>query len=332
MLRKNNGEASDFIGDVKFAQNANPCNKTARQRYEDLKKRKCNEEKNFIEDMRNLRKENACKKFSCIPTKKCMMKVGMHDGDDRNIQHHLMGMNINNNGRVTNQEGYTYRETDIKDNERYFEALRKGEVLEQNVATKIAEHALMAYGNPVSFDGSPSGYPLLNCEVKNLPCPEPTPCKKADPLKYDIGISSDGIEIKNNLSELVRAGNYNTVVDTRQERMDQYIDLTGKALDKAREALRQRNEATQELKNLRGLETPGQEMGQEKAGLGAPSGAGGARPGAGAMPAWVQNDADRQAVREARQQMTPEGAKQWSNEQAQMRKQAQQAQEKKRII
>ena len=108
MLRKNNGEAIDLIGDVKFQMDNNTCNKTARQRYEDMKKRKCREEKQFIAEMRDLRKEGACKQYSCIPTKKCMMKVGMHDGDDRNIEHHLIGMKLNNNNRITFRNKYTY--------------------------------------------------------------------------------------------------------------------------------------------------------------------------------------------------------------------------------
>ncbi len=193
MLRTDNGSVLEYSTNINYKMGGKTCYKGTKAR--------CRDGVSELEQMRDLHRKNACAVHSCVPMKKCMAKVGMHDSNGNFLTQEFIGTNTTPNLRVGgNQIGYVYQEKSFADSDALFEALRNNDV-NHNVATKLAEHNSSLYGKDTTWDGQASGYFCVKCPPKSKPCPTAKPCKKADPFNAPIGLGSDVIEARENLRD-----------------------------------------------------------------------------------------------------------------------------------
>lgn len=224
MLRTQQSTVLDNSRNIKYARPGGKKCVNKRQELQKIRKGSCDTNADAARQLDDLHRQNACKEHSCVPMKKCMAKVGLHDSNGNFLTNELITANLDANMRVNNQIGYVYQEKSISNVNSLADALRAENPLAQSVATKIAQSNAELYGKPHAWDGSDHGYFCVKCEDKPKPCPRVV-CKKADPLfNPDLGIGSDGMEAKRDLLEANKATNFHrrlvtakaTGVGTRQ--------------------------------------------------------------------------------------------------------------------
>ena len=215
MLRTQNTTVLENSSNIKYAPvKGKKCvRKEDEQRI--IKKRSCDPNADAVKILDDMHRENACKVHSCVPLKKCMAKVGLHDSNGNYLTNELITANLTANLRTgSNQIGYVYQEKSINDSNALAAALRANNPIAASVADKIARSNAELYGKPHAWDGSDQGYFCVKCPPKPKPCPRNI-CKKADPLfNPEIGIGSDGLEAKRDLREINNAQNFQVRLET----------------------------------------------------------------------------------------------------------------------
>ena len=216
MLRSQKSTVLDNSKNIKYARPAGKKCVTKTQEERKIRVGSCDVNADNARKLDDLHRQNACKEHSCVPIKKCMAKVGLHDSNGNFLTNELITANLDGNLRVNNQIGYVYQEKSITSSDSLANALRAGQPIAQSVATKIAQSNAELYGKPHAWDGSDHGYFCVKCPPKKKPCPKNI-CKKADPLfNPEIGIGSDGLESKRDLLEANRAQNFQQRLETAQ--------------------------------------------------------------------------------------------------------------------
>lgn len=202
MLRVDNGNYLSHSKNIVHAKK--PLDKciTRRQEFNRIRKAACDPIRDEIKAMEDFHRQNACQVHSCVPLKKCMAKVGLHDSNGNFLTNELITANLDSNLRTaTNQIGYVYQEKQLASLDAINDALRANNPIAASIADKIARSNAELYGKPHAWDGSDMGYFCVECPEKPKPCPRDI-CKKADPLfNPEIGIGSDGMEAKRSLRE-----------------------------------------------------------------------------------------------------------------------------------
>jgi len=198
MLRVDNGSIKEHSPNINYASTGKKkCYKPTAETI-----MKSDKHVDQIKELNDLHRKNACAVHTCIPQKKCMAKVGLHDSNGNYLTREMIGMNVKADlSTGGNQIGYVYQEKSISDVDRMYQALRDGNGLSQSVATKLAERNAELYGNPHTWDGQHSGYFCVKCPPTPKPCPPPTKYKKADPFNAPIGLGSDVNEARDNLRD-----------------------------------------------------------------------------------------------------------------------------------
>ena len=198
MLRVDNGSVMEHSNNITYASTkGKKCKKVTIETV-----MKSDKHVDAIKEIQDLQRRNACAVHSCIPQKKCMAKVGLHDSNGNYLTKEMIGMNVTRSlSTGGNQIGYVYQEKSISDVDRMYQALRDGTGISHSVATKLAERNAELYGKPHTWDGQHSGYFCVKCPPKPKPCPPPTKYKKADPFNAPIGLGSDVIEARDNLRD-----------------------------------------------------------------------------------------------------------------------------------
>ncbi len=214
MLRVDNGSFLENSSKINYA--SRPANRCVSRRMEvqKIEKAACDKNADVVKQLDQFHRNNACQVHTCVPQKKCMAKVGLHDSNGNFLTQALVGANVDANLRVGgNQVGYVYQEKSINDSNALANALRAENPIAASVATRIAQSNAELYGKPHAWDGSDHGYFCVKgCPKQPKPCPRDV-CKKADPLfNPELGIGSDGLEMKQSL----RANNEAQVFRQRQ--------------------------------------------------------------------------------------------------------------------
>lgn len=214
MLRVDNGSFLENSSKINYA--SRPANRCVSRRMEvqKIEKAACDKNADVVKQLDQFHRNNACQVHTCVPQKKCMAKVGLHDSNGNFLTQALVGANMDANLRVGgNQVGYVYQEKTINDSNALANALRAENPIAASIATRVAQSNAELYGKPHAWDGSDHGYFCVKgCPKQEKPCPRDV-CKKADPLfNPDLGIGSDGLEMKQSL----RANNEAQVFRQRQ--------------------------------------------------------------------------------------------------------------------
>jgi hypothetical protein len=203
MLRVDNGSFLENSSNINYAKR--PANKcvTRREEVRKIERAACDKNADAVKLLDQFHRDNACQVHTCVPQKKCMAKVGLHDSNGNFLTKELVGANLNANLRVGgNQIGYVYQEKSINNVSALADALRANNPVAASVAQKIAQSNAELFGKPHAWDGSDHGYFCVDdCPKQPKPCPRNV-CKKADPLfNPELGIGSDGLEAKQSLRE-----------------------------------------------------------------------------------------------------------------------------------
>jgi len=195
MLRVDNSNSLAYNPNVVYNTRSNKCKKEA-------KRPPCNAKSDY-EIMNDFKRNNACQVYSCVPTKKCMAKVGQHDSNGNFLRKEYIGMNIKADMNVGgNQIGYVYQEKTLVDPASLLQArAENGDRKIHSIATLQALRNSEIYGSSTTWDGNHSGYFCVKCPPAPKPCPAPSKCKKADPFNSPIGLGSDAIEARANLQD-----------------------------------------------------------------------------------------------------------------------------------
>lgn len=218
MLRVDNGNFEKHSGNVSYDFMKKPADKCKerREEYEKMRKAKCEPHKDDIEMLNDMHRRNACKVHYCVPTKKCMAKVGLHDANGNFLTQSLVSANLDTNMRINNQIGYVYQEKTLVDNDALINALRQQNPLGASVAQKIQQSNNELFGKPHAWDGTDMGYFCVpDCPKRPAPpCPL-NKCKKPDPIFHpEVGIGSDGLEARRNLREINMGRNFQVRLET----------------------------------------------------------------------------------------------------------------------
>ena len=228
MLRVDNGSFLENSSKINYA--SRPANKCVSRRAEvqKIEKAACDKNADAVKRLDQFHRDNACQVHTCVPQKKCMAKVGLHDSNGNYLYSSLVGANVDANLRVGgNQIGYVYQEKSINNTDALASALRANNPVAASVATRIAQSNAELYGKPHAWDGSDHGYFCVDdCPKQPKPCPRDI-CKKADPLfNPELGIGSDGLEAKMNLREANEAGIFQRRLVTAQVEQPQKVEMT----------------------------------------------------------------------------------------------------------
>jgi len=216
MLRTSNSEIENHNSNINYAKR--PADKcvTRREEYEKLRKASCDPNAEPIKLLNQMHREASCKTHYCVPTKKCMAKVGLHDGNGNFLTQSLVSANLDSNMRINNQIGYVYQERTLVDSDALINALRNNNPIGASVAQKIQLSNNELFGKPHAWDGTDTGYHCVNeCPARpKPPCPRNV-CKKGDPLfNPELGIGSDGLEAKRDLREINMGRNFQVRLET----------------------------------------------------------------------------------------------------------------------
>ncbi len=203
MLRVDNGSFLENSKNITYAKTRENKCATKRQQVVQMERRACDPNADAVKLLDDFHRKNACSVHTCVPQKKCMAKVGLHDSNGNFLYSSLVGANLQANLRTGgNQVGYVYQEKSINNTDALADALRNNNPVAAGIASKIAQSNAELYGKPHAWDGSDHGYFCVKCPPKPKPCPRDV-CKKADPLfNPTLGIGSDGLEAKQNLREI----------------------------------------------------------------------------------------------------------------------------------
>ena len=228
MLRVDNGSFLENSSKINYA--SRPANKCVSRRAEvqKIEKAACDKNADAVKMLDQFHRDNACQVHTCVPQKKCMAKVGLHDSNGNFLYSSLVGANVDANLRVGgNQVGYVYQEKSINNTDALASALRANNPVAASVATKIAQSNAELYGKPHAWDGSDHGYFCVDdCPKQPKPCPRDI-CKKADPLfNPELGIGSDGLEAKMSLREANEAGIFQARLETAKVEQPQKVEMT----------------------------------------------------------------------------------------------------------
>ena len=218
MLRVDNGNVEKHSGNISYDFKSKPIDKctTRREEYDKIRKASCEPQKTAVQQLNDMHRENACKVHYCVPTKKCMAKVGLHDANGNFLTQSLVSANLDGNMRINNQIGYVYQEKTLVDNDALLKALRERNPLGVSVAQKIQQSNNELFGKPHAWDGTDMGYFCVpDCPKRPMPpCPKPK-CKKPDPIFHpEVGIGSDGLEARRNLREINMGRNFQVRLET----------------------------------------------------------------------------------------------------------------------
>ncbi len=203
MLRVDNGSFLENSKNITYAKTRENKCATKRQQVVQMERRACDPNADAVKLLDDFHRKNACSVHTCVPQKKCMAKVGLHDSNGNFLYSSLVGANLQANLRTGgNQVGYVYQEKSINNADALADALRANNPVAAGIASKIAQSNAELYGKPNAWDGSDQGYFCVKCPPKPKPCPRVV-CKKADPLfNPTLGIGSDGLEAKQSLREI----------------------------------------------------------------------------------------------------------------------------------
>lgn len=203
MLRVDNGSFLENSKNITYAKTRENKCATKRQQVVQMERRACDPNADAVKLLDDFHRKNACSVHTCVPQKKCMAKVGLHDSNGNFLYSSLVGANLQANLRTGgNQVGYVYQEKSINNADALADALRANNPVAAGIASKIAQSNAELYGKPHAWDGSDHGYFCVKCPPKPKPCPRVV-CKKADPLfNPTLGIGSDGLEAKQSLREI----------------------------------------------------------------------------------------------------------------------------------
>ena len=203
MLRVDNGSFLENSKKINYAKR--PADKCIQRKEEVEAKRKaaCDPNADAVKMLDDFHRKNACSVHTCVPQKKCMAKVGLHDSNGNFLYEGIVGTNMTPNLRVGgNQIGYVYQEKSINNFDALADALRENNPVGASVAMKVAQSNAELFGKPHAWDGSDMGHFCVKCPPIEKPCPREI-CKKADPLfNPEIGMGSDGLQAKEDLREL----------------------------------------------------------------------------------------------------------------------------------
>ena len=195
MLRVDNSNSLAYNPNVVYNTRSNKCKKQD--------KRPPCDAKSDYEIMNDFKRNNACQVYSCVPTKKCMAKVGQHDSNGNFLRQEYIGMNIKADMNVGgNQIGYVYQEKTLVDPAELLQArAENGDRKIHSIATLQALRNSEIYGSSTTWDGNHTGYFCVKCKPAPKPCSGPSVCKKSDPFNAPIGLGSDAIEARANLQD-----------------------------------------------------------------------------------------------------------------------------------
>lgn len=207
MLRTQNTNVLENSPNIVYAKKTTHKCVERRDEYDKIRKRSCDKPADNVKILDDFHRNNACHVKTCIPQKKIMAKVGLHDANGNFLTNEMITANVDANLRVgSNQIGYVYQEKRINDPDVLAQRLRENNPVAAGVAQKIAESNAQLFGAPHAWDGSDLGHSCVKCPERPKPCPVNI-CKKADPLNNpDIGLGSDGMAAKRNLREDSEAG------------------------------------------------------------------------------------------------------------------------------
>ena len=200
MLRVDNGSFLENSKNITYAKTPEQKCATRRKEVVQMERRACDPNADAVKLLDDFHRKNACQVHTCVPQKKCMAKVGLHDSNGNFLYSSLVGANVNANLRVGgNQIGYVYQEKSINNTDALADALRANNPVAAGVAQKVAQANAELFGKPHAWDGQDMGYFCIKCPDKPKPCPRDV-CKKADPLfNPTLGIGSDGLQAKEDL-------------------------------------------------------------------------------------------------------------------------------------
>lgn len=217
MLRVDNGNVENHSSKIEYAKkNPSRCNPNdRREQYMKQIKSNCDPNADPIKALEQMHKDNSCKVHYCVPQKKCMAKVGLHDANGNFLTQSLVSANVDGNMRINNQIGYVYQERSLVDSDALLNALRNNNPIGASVAQKIQASNNELFGKPHAWDGTDTGYNCpVECPKKSKPCVRSN-CKKGDPLFHpEIGIGSDGLEAKRDLREINMGRNFQVRLET----------------------------------------------------------------------------------------------------------------------
>ena len=206
-LRTDNHEYQEHSENISYRPKGKACYKPAPI--------KCRDGIGELEQMRDLHRANACHIPHCLPTRKCMSKVGLTDEYGNMVPTHLQGMNATINGTMGQRIGYIFQERTIVDENRMAEALRANNPLGTNVVIRIAEENQKLYGKTTDWNGNASGYPCMTCKPRPVTCKRQK-CKKADPFFHITGLGSDVAEARSDAREAYHGREFMSAVGATQ--------------------------------------------------------------------------------------------------------------------